>query len=322
MKLTPGVPRVPTGSSCSGMQGAGLAPAMDSWRRWIPALAVAFTILVWATSFPAIRLTLHQLEPIPLAAARYGIGGVIAAGWLLRGGITPMTWRDLMLCAGCGVVGAGAYSALLNLGALTVTAGAASFLIKTESLWMAALGVMLLGERFSRLAWAGTALSLGGVTLIAMAQPGGIAWGAGAPFVLLAALVSAGGFVFQRRLVERYGARQVAAIVILSAAAGLLPWMPAAGRQLLDASAETWGWVAFLAIMPTTIGQLCWSYALGVYGAARAGTFLYLIAPVATAMAWLLSREAITETTIVGGGLILGGVMMVHARGGSGRKNG
>ncbi len=74
------------------------------------------------------------------------------------------------------------------------------------------------------------------------------------------------------------------------------------------------GW-CFSGIFPTAVGQICWSYALGHFGAARAGNFLYLVAPLATFLAWLMYGEVVSLFTIAGGILVLCGVILVNTRG-------
>jgi drug/metabolite transporter (DMT)-like permease len=281
----------------------------------LPSLSVAATITVWAIAFPAIKLALIEMQPLPLASVRYAMATCFAAAWLLWKMPALMPIADLLTCIACGVLGAAGYSVLLNLGQVTVSAGAASFLIKTESIWMAILAVIMLKETFNIWAWAGTLIGFGGIGLIANAQPGGIALGAGAAFVLAAAICSAIGFVLQRKLVQQYGALHVASIMLISAALTLLPWLPTAISEMRNASAATVSWVVFLGIFPTAVGQICWSYALGHFGAARAGNFLYLVAPLATLLAWLMYREVVSVFTIAGGILVLCGVILVNTRG-------
>ena len=42
--------------------------------------AVAFTVLSWAAAFPFIRLGLHGLSPMQLAAARFATAAVLVVG--------------------------------------------------------------------------------------------------------------------------------------------------------------------------------------------------------------------------------------------------
>jgi drug/metabolite transporter (DMT)-like permease len=103
--------------------------------------------------------------------------------------------------------------------------------------------------------------------------------------------------------------------MLISAAATLSPWLPTAISEMRNASATTASWVVFLGVFPTAVGQICWSYALGHFGAARAGNFLYLVAPLATLLAWLMYGEVVSLFTIAGGILVLSGVILVNTRG-------
>ena len=280
----------------------------------LPALAVATTVTVWAIAFPAIKLALTEMHPLPLASVRYAMATCFAIVWLLwkRPALIPIA--DLMTCIACGILGAAGYSVLLNLGQVTVSAGAASFLIKTESIWMAILAVVMLKEALT--------LGLGrNPDLLCRNRPDRkrparrhrpgrrrrICSGRRHLFGV--------GFVLQRKLVQRYGALHVASIMLISAAVTLSPWLTTAISEMRNASAETVSWVVFLGVFPTAVGQICWSYALGHFGAARAGNFLYLVAPLAMLLAWLIYGEAVSLSTIAGGMLVLGGVILVNTRG-------
>lgn len=281
----------------------------------LSSIAVAATILVWAAAFPAIRLALMGIEPLPLAAIRFAMAASFGVVWLCWNRPRRMPLGDILLCSVCGVIGAAGYSVLLNFGQETVSAGAASFLVKTESLWMAIFGVLFLKENFSAWAWAGTIAGLTGVGIIASGEPGGIEIGAGAPMVLAAAFCSGTGFVLQRKLVKRHGATHVASIMFIVAAIALSPWLPVAFAQIHEASTAVYVSVIFLGIFPTTVGLVCWNYALGYFGAARAGNFLYVVAPLATIIAWILFGETPALTTLAGGVFILVGVIMVNVWG-------
>ena len=82
-----------------------------------------------------------------------------------------------------------------------------------------------------------------------------------------------------------------AAYTMLIGALLLSPWLPSAATKLTTASHTTIGAVIALAVFPAALGYATWTYALGYFGAARASNFLYLIAPVATALAFLFTGE-------------------------------
>ncbi|WP_343712778.1 DMT family transporter, partial [Inquilinus sp.] len=95
----------------------------------------------------------------------------------------------------------------------------------------------------------------------------------------------------------------------------LSPWLPEAAAELPVASAPTIAAVIGLGVLPAAIGYATWTYALGQFGAARATNFLYLVPPVATAIALPLLGEAPGPQTLLGGAIAIAGVVLVNTRG-------
>jgi drug/metabolite transporter (DMT)-like permease len=280
----------------------------------LPSLAVAGTVLCWAASFPAIGLALKEVEPLPLAAIRFAIATLLALALLAWKRPKLRAW-DWCLVAVCGVLGIAAYNVLLNSGQATVSAGAASFIVNTQPLFMVLLAVIFLKERFTRWSWIGAMLGFGGVAIIAMGQRGGLAFGTGSSLIIGAALCAAIFSVLQRPLIARIGPLQVTALVLVAGAVALLPWLPTGMAQLSASSPQTVAMVVFLAVAPAAIGQSCWTYALKSFGAARAGQFLYLIPPTSVLMAWIGLGEVPQLLTILGGSIALAGVIVVNTWG-------
>lgn len=281
----------------------------------LPVLAVAGTVISWAASFAAISLALREMEPLPMASVRFTLASLLALAWLLWRQPPRFSRRDLATIVVCGILGIASYNLLLNSGQATVSAGAASFIVNTQPLFMVGLAVVFLKERFGLWAWIGTLLALGGVAIIASGQPSGLTFGAGAMLIVGAAASAATYSVLQRPLLSRYDPISVTAAVIIAGTIALLPWLPAGAGQLAAASLPTVGAVLFLAIAPAAIGQTCWTYALKSFGAARAGQFLYLIPPCAVLFAWVGLGEKPTLSTLVGGALALCGVITVNTLG-------
>lgn len=276
--------------------------------------ALATTILTWAAAFPAIRIALDGLPPIELAALRFAIAGLLVLAWMSWKRPRLPEWRDAVRFAACGGIGIALYNILLNSGQQTVSAGAASFIVNSGPLFTALIALVFLGERFPARAWIGTFVSLAGIGFIASGQPGGLRFGAGASLIIGAAVSTATYFVLQRPIVSKYGALACTGWTLLAGALWLSPWLPAAIARVPELPPTPAAAVVFLGILPGVVGYATWTYAIGALGASRAANFLYLVPVTATLLAWALRGEIPALTTLAGGALAVGGVVLVNTR--------
>jgi len=167
-------------------------------------LPVATTVLLWASAFPGIRAALQGFSPAGLASLRFTIAAVVL---LIASLAIRPHWprgRDLVRVALAGGVGITAYNIALNTGELTISAGAASFLVNVAPLFTALIAAATLGERVAKRTWFGMMFSLGGVGLIGLGESGLSGFGRGAALVLAAALLQAIYFVLQKPVVAAY----------------------------------------------------------------------------------------------------------------------
>jgi drug/metabolite transporter (DMT)-like permease len=277
--------------------------------------AVAVTIFSWASSFPLIRLALQELAPIPLAAARFAVAAAMVLAWLAWRRPSLPSRSDAVRFGLCGLFGIALYNIFLNSGQQTVSAGAAAFIVNVAPIFTAILALAFLRERFNLWGWGGTLVSFSGIAIIASGQPGGLSFGAGSSFVFGAAVCTAIYFVIQKPLVAIYGALTCTALTLLAGAILLAPWLPQAMSALSAAQLKTIGAVIFLGIVPAAVGYATWTYALGQLGASRGSNFLYLIPPVATALAFIFTGEAPSVQTLIGGAVAITGVAIVNLHG-------
>jgi drug/metabolite transporter (DMT)-like permease len=290
------------------------------------ALAVAVSVLSWASACPMIRVGMRELGPLELAAARFAVASVPALAWLTIRQPPLPTRGDAVRFLICGLIGISVYNGLLNQGERTVSAGAAAFIVNVAPILTAILATLFLRERFSAWGWGGALISFAGVGLIALGQPSGLAFGGGASLVAGAALCTASYFVLQRPLVPRYGALACTAYTLLAGALFLLPFLPGALPQLVAPGATRLAaTVVALGVFPAAIGYAAWTYALGRFGAARAANFLYLVPPVAALVGYAALGESLSALTLVGGAIAILGVVIVNSLGrptGNGRLAG
>ncbi len=275
--------------------------------------AVVVTIVFWASSFVVIRICLGPLTPIELATARYVTAGVIALGYLAFRWSVP-TRGDLLRISIAAILFIATYAVLLNTGEQTVPAGPASFIINTMPVFTALIAMFALGERFGFWGWIGTAVSFGGVALIAAGTGDGFRFDPNAMLILGAALCSAIASVLQKPVLGRLPALTVTAWVLFIGSIPLLPAVPATLRALAAAPADVnWG-VAYLVIFPTAVGYVTWAIALKRLSAARASNFLYGVPPTATLIGFLWLGELPSTIGAIGGALAIFGVVVVNMR--------
>lgn len=275
----------------------------------------AVTVLAWASAFPAIRIAVRGFGPLEVAFLR------AAAATLALGAIAavrrerPPRPRDLPILAALGLVGHALYTAALSLGQTRIPSATASFLIASAPIWMVVIGRLTGTERITRWGLAGLLVSLAGVLVISLGRSGGIKLNAYALAVLGAAMLQALYSMGQRPVLARCSGLQMVGSAALFAALGFLPWSGRALAQFAQAGLGPRCAVLFLGVVPTAVGYWTWAGANRHLPASVAGSFLYLVPPVALVLGWAVLGERPSILSLAGGVLVVGGVAMVQRLG-------
>lgn len=278
------------------------------------AVAAAVTLLFWSSAFAGIRYALDAFRPAELALLRFGVASValLIQALILRTRLPE--WRDLPLIALIGFLGGTVYHVSLNIGEVTVTAGAASLLISTSPIFLVLLAAMFLHERLGRLAIIGMLLSFAGAVLISFGKEGALAFNSGALLVLLAALSGAIYSLGQKRLLPRYGAQAITTYCVWFGTLFMLPAAPGLIRSFHAADWQHIFTVVYLGLFPTAIAYVTWAYVLKRLPASRAASVLYLVPVLAIFIAWVWIDEIPAPISLLGGVLAVAGVILVNLK--------
>jgi drug/metabolite transporter (DMT)-like permease len=276
-------------------------------------------VAIWGMAPVATRALVLQLAPLPLLVVRMGVAAVVLLPWcgpVLRGPGRQYVPRLIV----AGLLGMVGYNLPVTIGLQWIPASTAGLVLASEPVWLLLLAAAFLGERVSRRSWAGAAVALAGVAVLAgpgvLSSRGSSRELAGVGLIALGTLLFAAYTLMLRPLSRACGpvpataASTVAGSVFYAAfAATVTP------SQLERLPAAAWAELAFLAVGSNVLGMLAWNLAVVRLPGPRAGLLLYLEPLVSVAGAVALLGERLSAELAAGGILILGGIAATWAPG-------
>jgi drug/metabolite transporter (DMT)-like permease len=283
---------------------------MNTNRRHAFAALVAAGLL-WGTTVPLSKLALEWLAPGWLTAVRFGL----AAAVLLPVARRRRGWRILearVLVSGA--VGYGGSVVVQNAGITRTSVTHAALLVGAVPVLVAVIAAVWYRTVARPLAWAGFAVSLGGVGLVT-AGGGGGASVRGDALVLASLLLSATVTVLQTRLLPGRDPVAVTAVQFLGAALGALAFTVITE----GAPAAPSGPGPVLAVAALALAGTLAPFTLFAYGQSRvpaevAGAFLNL-EPLVGAMAGIVFfANPVGPRQALGGAAILAGIALSTLR--------
>ncbi len=280
-------------------------------RTWI---ALAGTLLLWASAFAGIRVGLKGYSPAHVALFRFSVASIVLGIYASRSHFRRPRWRDVPRFAVTGLIGISLYNLALNSGEVAVSAGVSSLLIASAPIWVALLSIAL-GERLTAFGWAGVFTSFAGVAMIAAGEGGGIHLSVPALLLAAAALFSAIYIVMQKQLLKTYNALEVTTYSIWAGTIFLLPFGIGLGHAIHTAPIGATLAIVYLGIFPAAIAFTAWAYALSHGPVNRISSFLYLVPVLALIIAWIWLGEVPRTMSLLGGVVALGGVVIVNVLG-------
>ena len=271
-------------------------------------LAVAITVVAWASAFVVIRYVGTDFSPGSLALGRLLVGSAVLTVSMAGRRRVRLERREWALVALIGVAWFGVYNVALNAGERHVDAGTASMLIQVAPILIGVLAGLVLGEGFPKMLVVGGLVAFAGTLVIGVATSTGDADLVGVLLVLLSAGVYAVAMVAQKVVLRRVPGLQVTWLACLVGTVATLPFAGTLVREVAAAPTPALLGVLYLGVVPTALAFSTWAYALSRTSAGRLGVTTYAVPPIAIALGWLLLQEVPSLLAVLGGLLSLVGV--------------
>lgn len=245
-------------------------------------------------------------------AYRFLFGSLIFWTMLTIGGdLRLLRGRPLAMAFGIGAGFYAAQSGLYFLGLEYMTAGLVGIVIYTYPVFVLGLSLLVLDETITPHTLVALVLAISGVALVVGADPAG-ADVRGIAVVLAAALVYAGYYVTSHVALTDVDSQILTAHVLPSAAASFVVFGAVTGQLTVPATSYEWGLVGAIGVVGTAIPISAFFAGLGYIGASRASIISSLEPASAVGLGVIVLGEPLTPTTVVGGLLILGGVILIE----------
>jgi len=273
---------------------------------------VLVSIVFWSSAFAGIRSALLNYSPGHLALLRFVVASGVLVVYAVCNHVSFPNLRDIPKIMFFGFLGVAVYHTALNYGEISVTAGSASLLIASTPALTALFAVIFLKEKMTRMGWVGIATSFFGVFLVTLGEGHGLQFDFGAILILVAALSSSAYFVFQKPLLEKYGALPMTTYVICAGTFFMLIFLPGLPQAIFSAPLYSTFSVAYLGVFPGALAYVTWAQALSKAPASLVSSFLYLSPVLAIFIAWGLLNEIPSLISLVGGVISILGIMIVN----------
>ena len=270
-------------------------------------------ILTWASGFPITRFGLEFTEPFTLLWIRSAIVVVIVS---IYAAIVRAPWPNKKEIAHIAVVGVtlqclylGAMFSALGEG---VSQGVAALVAGMQPLLTAAVVGITLGERISRIQWAGFVLGFAGLFIVLSERLGiGTATTAGFIFSGLTPIFITAASLYQKKYCANSDLRIV--MIVQQTAAGFCNFCIA---MAIESSDIAWGaevifvWAWLVVIL--TIGATNLLYLMLRHGeTSRVSSLFYLTPPTAVFLGWVSYDETMGIAAMSGFLVSVAGVFLV-----------
>lgn len=270
------------------------------------------TILFWSLAYVFTRLALQYFTSFSLGFLRYFIASCTLLIVAIITKIKLPHKKDLPSFMLAGTLGFFFYMIAFNQGQKTVTASTGSIVISAVPVLTALIARVVNKESLSSFQWLAISIEFAGVAILTLID-GILSINIGLLWLFLAALALSFYNLLQRKLTKKYTALQTSAFSIFFGTILLAVYSPASVREVSNAPAIQWFYLAILGIFSSAIAYVAWSTAFAkAKQTSQVSNYMFITPFLTSILGFIIADELPEPSTLVGGGIILLGVFIFN----------
>lgn len=274
-------------------------------------LSYLFTIILWGSAFPMIKIALNDFSAESLSAFRLILATIILLPFVIIKKLPTPELRDIPVIFILGFCGFVIYHTALNFGETLISAGISGILVSTTPIFSSALAYIFLKEHFSKWNWLSSLVAFIGISIISISKDDYTTINVlGVFIILLASFSESLYFTFQKKYIEKYSFIAFTLYTIMASSPFMLIFIPEIINDIHGATFTSIVSVLYLAIFPTIIPYVLLAYIVKSVGVSDATMSLYLTPIVSLLLSYLLLDELPTTLAIIGGIITLLGISL------------
>jgi len=278
-------------------------------------------LIVWGSTYLAIRFAVETMPPFFMASLRFLIAGGIMYAWLWARGEATVTKGQVFTCATSGILMLVGGNGLVCWAEQFVPSGITALIIGTAPLWIVMVGWAGFNDGVpGGKTVVGLLVGLVGVGLLVM--PAGLSGEPLNPWGVIAILFACffwawGSFLSKSPSMPKSTLLSVALQMLIAGAVMMVVSVGLGEPMNMDWSAVSakslWS-LAYLIFFGAILAYSCYGWLFRNASAVGVSTYAYVNPVVAVILGYYLANEEITQMTVIGAGLILFGVLLVSGR--------
>jgi len=276
-------------------------------------LSILGALIIWSSSFVAIKIAYETFPPITLAVVRFVVATLIlGALMLLPKNRVRLEKKDILTVAVCGLTGIMLYAVLQNIAMQWTSASSATLIIASYPIITLLLESLIYKTKLSAVKVIGILIAIGGVVILSYVKAETRQKNELLGIVLLIVAGIAWAFYnfLTKKVVNRYPSISLLFYQTLFGTLFMLPLALFERAQWQAPTLMTFSMMLFLGVFCSVIAFLLYNLGLKKLSPSSVTSMLNLVPIFGVFFSWLLLGERVTLQKVIGGAIVILGVML------------